>query len=136
MTDTPDTVTQLNANPLPLARHLGIRFVAATADEVVAELEVTEALCTAGHILHGGTAMALADTVGAVATFLNLPEGAGGTTTIESKTNFLAACPAGQVVRATATPVHRGRRTQMWQTRITRADGKLVTVTSQTQMVL
>jgi uncharacterized protein (TIGR00369 family) len=136
MTDTPDTATRLNAAPLPLARHLGIRFLSAEADEVVAELEITDALCTSGSIMHGGTAMALADTVGAVATFLNLPEGAAGTTTIESKTNFLAACPAGQVVRATATPVHRGRRTQMWQTKITRADGKLVAITSQTQMVL
>lgn len=133
MTDSADA---LNANPLPLAAHLGIRFVSAMPDEVVAELDITEALCTSGSIMHGGTAMALADTVGAVATFLNLPEGASGTTTIESKTNFLAACPAGQTVRATATPVHRGRRTQMWQTRLTRADGKLVALTSQTQMVL
>lgn len=130
------TVDQLNANPLPLSQHLGIRFVRAELDEVVAELKITDALCTAGNIMHGGTAMALADTVGAVATFLNLPEGAGGTTTVESKTNFLAACPAGQTVTATAPPVHRGRRTQMWQTRIERADGKLVALTSQTQMVL
>ena len=133
MTSTAD---QLNANPLPLARHLGIRFVSAGPDQVVAELEITEDLCTSGSIMHGGTAMALADTVGAVATFLNLPEGAGGTTTVESKTNFLAACPAGQTVTATSPPGHRGRRTQMWQTRIERADGKLVALTSQTQMIL
>lgn len=131
-----DYAGQLNAHPMPLAAHLGLRFVSATKDEVVAELDVTEALCTTGSIMHGGTAMALADSVGAAATFLNLPEGAQGTTTIESKTNFLAACPAGQTVRATATPVHRGRRTQMWQTRIERADGRLVAITSQTQMVL
>ncbi len=131
-----NTADQLNANPLPLARHLGIHFVSAEPDKVVAELEITDALCTSGNIMHGGTAMALTDTVGAVATFLNLPEGAGGTTTVESKTNFLAACPAGQKVTATSTPVHRGRRTQMWQTRIERADGKLVALTSQTQMIL
>lgn len=136
MTADTSLVASLNASPLPLAARLGIRFVSASVDEVIAELEITPDLCTSGNIMHGGTAMALADTVGAVATFINLPEGASGTTTIESKTNFLAACPVGEMVRAIATPVHRGRRTQMWQTRIQRGDGKLVAITSQTQMVL
>lgn len=136
----PDTdaslADQLNANPMPFATLMGIRFVSATPDEVVAEMDVREDLCTIGSILHGGAVMALADSVGAAATFINLPEGAGGTTTIESKTNFVSGSPAGQVVRATATPVHKGRRTQIWQTRIARADGKLVALVSQTQMVL
>jgi uncharacterized protein (TIGR00369 family) len=79
--------------------------------------------------------MALADTVGAAGTFLNLPAGAT-TTTLESKTNFLAGAPLGSVVQAEATPVHRGRRTQVWQTRITRADGQLLALVTQTQMVL
>jgi uncharacterized protein (TIGR00369 family) len=131
------TAEQLNANPLPFAKVMGVRFVAVTKDEVVAELVVRPELCTAPmQVLHGGAAMALADTVGATATFLNLPEGAKGTTTIESKTNFLAAAPAGVTVRATTTPVHRGGKTQVWQTRITRDDGKLVALVTQTQMVL
>ena len=90
------TADQLNANPLPFAKLMGVRFVSVSKDEIVAELKVRDDLCTAPMpILHGGAAMALADTAGAVATFLNLPEGAKGTTTIESKTNFLAAAQSG-----------------------------------------
>ena len=131
-----ELAAQFNDNPLPFAKLMGVTFTSAAPDEVVAELVVRDDLCTAGSILHGGAAMALADTVGAVATFINLPDGAGGTTTIESKTNFLAASPAGETVRAIATPVHKGRRTQCWQTRIERMDGKLVALVTQTQMVL
>jgi len=131
------TAEQLNANPLPFAKLMGVRFVTVSKEEVVVELEVRPDLCTAPMpILHGGAAMALADTAGAVATVLNLPEGAKGTTTIESKTNFIAAAQAGTVVRGTTTPVHRGGKTQVWQTRITRPDGKLVAVVTQTQLVL
>ena len=131
------TIEQLNANQLPFAKLMGVRFVSASKDEVVAELAVRDDLCTAPlRILHGGAVMALADTAGAIATFLNLPEGAKGTTTIESKTNFISPAPAGSTVRATATPVHRGAKTQVWQTRITREDGKLVALVTQTQMVL
>lgn len=94
-------------------------------------------LCTLGHTLHGGAIMALADSVGAGATFLNLPEAAKGTTTIESKTNFIGPAREGATVIATATPVHRGRRTQVWQTRLeTAEEGKLVAIVTQTQMVL
>lgn len=131
------TADLLNASPMPFAKLMGVRFVSVTKDEVVAELEVGADVCTAPMpILHGGAAMALADSVGAVATFINLPEGAKGTTTIESKTNFLNAAPKGQTVRATATPIHRGGKTQVWQTKITREDGKLVALVTQTQMVL
>jgi uncharacterized protein (TIGR00369 family) len=131
------TADQLNENPLPFAKLMGVRFVSVSKDEVVAELQVRPDLCTAPMpILHGGAAMALADTAGAVATFLNLPEGAKGTTTIESKTNFLSPAQSGSIVRATTTPVHRGGKTQVWQTRITRDDGKLVALITQTQMVL
>lgn len=131
------TAEQLNDHPLPFAKLMGVRFVTVSKDEVVVELEVRPDLCTAPMpILHGGAAMALADTAGAVATVLNLPEGAKGTTTIESKTNFIAAAQAGTVVRGTTTPVHRGGKTQVWQTRITRPDGKLVAVVTQTQLVL
>ncbi len=117
-----------------LAGLLGLRVVEAGRDRVVAELEIRENLCTVGGALHGGTLMALADTVGAVGTIVNLPAGAS-TTTIESKTNFFAAGRAG-VVRAEATPLHKGRRTMVWQTRVTDAGGRLLSQTIQTQMVL
>jgi uncharacterized protein (TIGR00369 family) len=130
---TPD---QLNANPLPFAKLMGVVITKATPDLVEAELPVTAEVCTLGGILHGGAAMGLADTLGAVATFLNLPPGAGGTTTIESKTNFLAAAPVGKKVIGRTTPVHKGKRTQVWQTRIETEDGKLVALTTQTQMVV
>ena len=117
-----------------LGELLGIRFVEASPERVVAEIAYREALTTVGGSLHGGTLMALADTVGAAATALNLPPGAG-TTTIESKTNFLAAARSG-TVRAEATPLHRGKRTMVWQTRVTDEAGRLLSLTVQTQMVL
>jgi uncharacterized protein (TIGR00369 family) len=117
-----------------LAELLGIRFVEASQDRVVAELPVRAGLTTVGGAVHGGALMAFADTVGAAATFLNLPDGAT-TTTLESKTNFLAAARAG-TLRAEATWLHRGRRTMVWQTRITDAGGRLLSLTIQTQMVL
>jgi 1,4-dihydroxy-2-naphthoyl-CoA hydrolase len=93
-------------------------------------------LCTLGRMLHGGAIMALADSVGAAATLINLPGDAKGTTTIESKTNFIGSVREGMTVIATATPVHSGRRTQVWQTRLETDQGKLVAVVTQTQMVL
>lgn len=127
---------RLTSHPLPFAVLMGVAFSSAGKDEVVATLMVRPDLCTAGNIVHGGALMAFADTVGAAATFLNLPDGAKGTTTIESKTNFLAAGPVGQTLTAVATPVHRGARTQVWQTRINREDGRPVALVTQTQMVL
>jgi uncharacterized protein (TIGR00369 family) len=120
---------------MPFAELMGVRLLEAGPEAVKASLLVREELCTAGDILHGGALMALADTVGAAATVLNLPAGAG-TTTIESKTNFLAAARLGETVIATARPVHRGRRTQVWQTRIENAEGKIVALVTQTQMAL
>jgi len=113
---------------------LGIRFVETTAERVVAELTYREDLTTIGGSLHGGTLMAFADTVGAVATVVNLPPGAT-TTTLESKTNFFAAGRSG-TVRAESTPLHRGKRTMVWQTRLTDESGRLLSMTIQTQMVL
>lgn len=113
---------------------LGIRFTEATRDRVVAELSYRPDLTTAGGSLHGGTLMAFADTIGAAATVMNLPPGAS-TTTIESKTNFFAAGRSG-TVRAEATPLHRGKRTMVWQTRVTDDAGRLLSLTIQTQMVL
>jgi uncharacterized protein (TIGR00369 family) len=117
-----------------LAELLGIRFVEVTPDRVVAALAIRDGLTTVGGALHGGALMALADTVGAAATMLNLPPGAS-TTTIESKTNFFAAGRAG-TVRAEATPLHRGKRTMVWQTRVTDGAGRLLAQTIQTQLVL
>lgn len=129
-----DTAKLQETHAGTLGETLGIRFVEATKDRVVAELRHQPALTTVGGALHGGTLMALADTVGAAATFLNLPPGAT-TTTLESKTNFFAAGRAGGV-RAESTPLHRGKRTQVWQTRITDESGRLLAQTIQTQMVL
>jgi 1,4-dihydroxy-2-naphthoyl-CoA hydrolase len=120
---------------LPFAELLGIRYTAASKDSVAAELVVRDDLCTVPAVLHGGAIMAFADTLGAAATLLNLPEGCW-TTTIESKTNFLAAAPAGSKVIGETTPVHRGSRTMVWQTRISTPEGRAVALVTQTQLVL
>jgi uncharacterized protein (TIGR00369 family) len=130
-----DTLTQLKEQMLPFARLLGIELVSAAPEKVVAELTVREDLCTRPAVLHGGAIMAFADTLGALGTILNLPEGAG-TTTIESKTNFIAPAPVGTRIIGEATPVHRGRRTMLWQTRISTPEGRLVALVMQTQLVL
>src|SRR5690606_4340893 len=114
---------------------LGIEITEAGPDRVRATLKVRREICTVGDTLHGGALMAFADTVGAVATFINLPEGAR-TTTLESKTNFLRAAPVGTVVTAEATPFHNRRTTMDWQKKITDEDGRLCSVVTQTQMVL
>ena len=130
-----DALARLNELKLPFAELIGIEFTEAAPEKVVAEMMVREDLCTRPAVLHGGAIMAFADTLGAAGTFLNLPEGAG-TTTIESKTNFIAAAPLGSRVTGATTPLHRGRRTMVWQTRVTTAEGKLVALVTQTQLVL
>lgn len=127
---------QINSLKMPFAELKGVTFTEASRDKVVARMPVRPDLCTLGHILHGGAIMALADSVGAAATVVNLPDDAKGTTTIESKTNFVGSAREGSTLIATATPVHRGRRTQVWQTRLETEEGKLVAVVTQTQMVL
>jgi 1,4-dihydroxy-2-naphthoyl-CoA hydrolase len=114
---------------------LGIRLVEVTPEKVVAQLTVRPDLCTTGKILHGGTIMAFADTLGAIGTVVNMPQG-HGTATIESKTNFIGGAAEGTVVTGECTPVHKGRTTQVWQTRVTNAEGKLVALVTQTQIVL
>jgi len=114
---------------------LGIELVEVTPDKVLATLKVRPDLCTTGKILHGGTIMAFADTLGAVGTVVNMPPG-HGTATIESKTNFIGGAAEGSVVTGESTPVHKGRTTQVWQTRISNAEGKLVALVTQTQIVL
>lgn len=119
----------------PFARLLDIRYVAVTPERVVAELPVRDDLCTTPAVAHGGALMAFADTLGALATLLNLPAGAT-TTTLESKTNFFAPAPVGSAVTGECLPLHRGRRTMVWQTRLTNAEGRLLALVTQTQMVL
>jgi 1,4-dihydroxy-2-naphthoyl-CoA hydrolase len=114
---------------------LGIRFLEASAEGVRAEMTVRDELCTVPGIAHGGAIMALADTLGAAATVLNLPPGAS-TATIESKTNFFAPARSGSRLLAECTPLHRGRRTMVWQTRVTDQEGRLLALVVQTQMVL
>src|SRR5215469_12275969 len=130
-----DTLARINQTPLPFATLLGIEFVSAAPDRIVARMHVRDDLCTRPAVLHGGAIMAFADTLGAVGTIVNLPKGAG-TTTIESKTNFVAPAPAGTQVTGEATPIHRGRRTMIWQTRVTNAEGRLVALVTQTQLVI
>jgi uncharacterized protein (TIGR00369 family) len=120
---------------LPFAGLLGIKLAEATPDRVVGKLTVRKELCTVPDILHGGAIMSFADTVGAVATVLNLKGGAT-TTTVESKTNFLVPVPIGDVATATCEPFHKGGRLMVWQTKITRGDGRLCAVVTQSQMVL
>ena len=119
----------------PFAGFLGMRLLDFSRDRVEAELVVREELANRNGVLHGGAIMALADNLGGTATFLNLPEGAA-TTTIESKTNFFAAVAVGETARAECTPLHRGRTTMVWQTRITRQDGRLAALVTQTQLVM
>jgi len=127
---------RINALKMPFAELKGVTFTEAEADRVVARMVVRPDLCTLHHTVHGGALMALADSVGAAATVINLPEDAKGTTTIESKTNFIGGAKEGTTLVAIATPVHRGRRTQVWQTRVETEDGKLVAIVTQTQLIL
>ena len=125
----------LDISQLPFANWLGMELKEAGPDKVVAAIAVKKEHCTVPDIMHGGAIMSLADTAGAVATVLNLPQGAT-TTTVESKTNFLAPVPMGDVATATCEPFHKGGRLMVWQTRITRGDGRLCAVVTQSQMVL
>jgi len=120
----------------PFPQVLGIEVTEASRERVCGRLLVKPEICTSGNTIHGGAIMTFADTLGATGAFLNLPEGAG-TTTLESKTNFIAPAKEGTVVLAESTPIHIGRRSSVWQTRITREeDGRLVAIVTQTQMVL
>jgi uncharacterized protein (TIGR00369 family) len=130
-----DLIDRVNETKPPFAELLGIEFVSASPDRIVAEMTVREDLCTIPAVLHGGAIMAFADTLGAMGTLVNLPQGAG-TTTVESKTNFVAPAPAGTRVVGETTPIHRGRRTMIWQTRISTSEGRLVALVTQTQLVL
>jgi 1,4-dihydroxy-2-naphthoyl-CoA hydrolase len=120
---------------MPFSNLMGVEIVERTKERVRGRLAVREDLCTAGGILHGGAFMAFADALGAVGGVMNLEPGAR-TTTLESKTNFLGGAPVGSVVEGEATPLHVGRRSSVWQTRITSRDGKLLCLVIQTQMTI
>jgi 1,4-dihydroxy-2-naphthoyl-CoA hydrolase len=125
---------KIHSMKMPFAELKGVTFTEADRDRVVARMLVRPDLCTLNHTIHGGALMAFADSVGAAATVINLPDDAKGTTTIESKTNFIGGAKEGAIV--IATPVHRGRRTQVWQTRLETEEGRLIAIVTQTQMVL
>lgn len=120
---------------MPFSNLMGVEIVERTKERVRGRLIVRDDLCTAGGILHGGAYMAFADALGAIGGVMNLAEGAR-TTTLESKTNFLGGAPVGTTIEGESTPLHVGRRSSVWQTRITNSDGKLLCLVIQTQMTI
>jgi uncharacterized protein (TIGR00369 family) len=119
----------------PFADFMGMKITHVSPERVTAELVVTQQLCNRNGVLHGGALMAVADNLGGTAAVANLSPGAS-TATIESKTNFFASIPVGDTARAECIPLHRGRTTTVWQTRVTRGDGKLAAIVTQTQLVM
>jgi uncharacterized protein (TIGR00369 family) len=130
MTDTA-TPTQIR-DLMPFAVLIGIELLVAGADLVRGRLEWTPERCTTGGLMHGGVLIALADTCGGVCAFLNLPAGAQGTSTIESKTNFMRAVRDGALTASTH-PLHAGRTLIVLETEIVREDGALAAKVTQTQ---
>jgi 1,4-dihydroxy-2-naphthoyl-CoA hydrolase len=114
---------------------MGVQLSVVEPDRVVATMKVRPELCTTGDSLHGGAFMAFADTLGAVGTFMNLAPGKR-TTTLNSSTQFIAGAKVGSTVTGESTPLHRGKTTSVWQTRITSEEGRLCAVVTQTQLVL
>lgn len=123
-----------NRNNAPFAKTMGVKMTLVTKERIEGELEVKEAHCTIPATLHGGAMMAMADNMGGIGAFMNMPPGSL-TTTVESKTNFLRAIPLGETAKAVTTPVHLGRTLQVWKTEIFRGDGKLAAIVTQTQMI-
>jgi 1,4-dihydroxy-2-naphthoyl-CoA hydrolase len=128
-------INELAHQQPPFAQFLGMKITHVSPERVTAELVAREELNNRFGLLHGGAIMALADNLGGTATTANLKAGQS-TTTIESKTNFFAAIPIGDVAYAECTALHRGRTTMVWQTRVTRGDGRLCALVTQTQLVL
>lgn len=124
------------ASTMPFSKLMGVEVLEAGVEGVKGRLVVRDDLCTTRHIMHGGAIMAFADALGAVGAFLSLPEGSNGTTTIESKTNFLGAAKEGTTVIGVTKPIKTGARLSVWQTEIETEDGKQVALVTQTQLVL
>jgi uncharacterized protein (TIGR00369 family) len=136
MSDASKPASRPAISRIPFAQLIGLELVSAEKERVEARMRVRPDLCNPMAGLHGGAAMSLADTLGAMGAMMNLPEGSGGTTTLESKTNFVGSAKEGETVVAVCTPVHIGRRTSVWQTKITTEAGRTVALVTQTQMVL
>jgi uncharacterized protein (TIGR00369 family) len=136
--DTPMTQEQLDefATMVHFTRTLGVKLIRACKSEIVGQLPVTRALTNHLPNVHGGAIMSLGDALGAIGAHLNTPEGAAGTTTIESKTNFIKPAMDGDTLTGVSIPLSRGKRLSVWQTNITREDGALVAVVTQTQIYL
>jgi uncharacterized protein (TIGR00369 family) len=135
LSDEMNDTNELAFKQPPFATFLGIKMLHVSPDRVTAELPMRAELNNRFDIMHGGAIMALADNLGGTAASANLKPGQS-TTTIESKTNFFAAIPVGDIARAECTALHKGRTTMVWQTRITRGDGRLCAMVTQTQLVL
>jgi uncharacterized protein (TIGR00369 family) len=130
-----DLLAKLRERMPPMMKLIGCELVSVEPERIVAEMTAREDMGNGVGILHGGAYMAFADYLGALGTVMNLPRGAT-TTTLESKTNFFAPARLGSRIRAESTPLHRGRRTMVWQTRVTSEEGRLLAMVTQTQMVL
>ena len=130
-----DPLAQI-AESQPYSKLLGIKLLEASKDKVVGELLIRDDLCTAGGTMHGGCMMSFCDVLGATGAWLAIPEGAKGTTTIDSNTSFLSGPPAGTLVTGVSLPVRIGRRLSVWQTEVTDPAGKKVCLVTQTQLVL
>ncbi|MEZ5819044.1 MAG: PaaI family thioesterase [Hyphomicrobiaceae bacterium] len=130
-----ELVDKLRPHVPPFMKLLGAELVSATLDRIEARLTVRDDMGNGSGITHGGVYMSFADYLGAIGTVVNLPRGAS-TTTMESKTNFFRPAKSGDVITGISTPMHKGRRTMVWQTRLTDKDGKLLAVITQTQMVI
>lgn len=124
------------ADAMPFAKMLGIEILEGKPDKVMGTMTVRPEFCTLGDTIHGGALMSFADSLAAAGAFLSLPQGAKGTITIEAKTNFVGKAARGETITATATPVTVGKRVAVWQTRISREDGTLVALMTQTQLIL
>lgn len=119
----------------PMSKLMGVELVSVEPDRIRATMLAREEMGNGSAILHGGAYMAFADYLGAIGTIANLPKGMV-TTTMESKTNFFAPAALGSTVHGESTPLHRGRRTMVWQTRLTSGEGKLLAMVTQTQIVI
>lgn len=128
-------MTQDLADQPPFAHHIGLRILSATPDRVEGEMLAAAHLVNRNGTLHGGAIMAMADHLGGMGAFMNLAKG-DSTATVESKTNFFRAIPAGDLVRGVSVLLHGGRQIMVWQTTLTRADGKMAAMVTQTQIVL
>ena len=127
---------QLEPSMMPFSRLMGLEVTSQEKELIVGEISVREDLCTTGKIMHGGAIMAMADGLGAIGAYLNMPATAKATTTIESKTNFLRAAPLNSVVIGECRPLHTGRTTSVWQTTLRNSQQKLIAIVTQTQLVL